>query len=58
MLGSLTTPGRVATCGNAATHVAFRFGNIVGTRDKTLSRLDGQPRLDPLRGSSPCRRFA
>jgi len=58
MLGSLTTPGRVATCDNAAARVAFRLGNIVGTRDKALSRLDGQPRLDPLRGSSPCRRFA
>jgi hypothetical protein len=28
------------------------------TRDKTLSRLNGQPRLYPLCGSSPCRRFA
>ena len=56
MLGSLTTPGRGATCDNAATHVAFRFGNIVGTRDKALSRLDGQPARAPADASpSPSR---
>ena len=53
MLGSLTTPGRAATCVNAATRVAFRFGNIVGTRDKALSRLDGQPARSPA-DASPC----
>ena len=41
-------PGR--RCVNAATRVAFRFGNIVGTRDKALSRLDGQPARS-LRGN-------
>jgi len=51
MLGSLTTPGRGATRDIAATRVAFRFGNIVGTRDKTLSRLDGQPARSPTDAS-------
>jgi hypothetical protein len=56
MLGSLTTPGRAATCDNAATRVAFRFGNIVGTRDTALSRLDGQPARSPADASpSPSR---
>jgi hypothetical protein len=45
MLGSLTAPGRVATCDNAAARVAFRFGNIVGTRDLALSRLKPLPTL-------------
>ena len=51
MLGSLTTPGRDATRADAATHVAFRFGNTVGTRDKALSRLDGQPARSPADAS-------
>jgi len=51
MLGSLTTPGRGATCDNTATRVAFRFGNIVGTRDNALSRLNGQPARSPADAS-------
>ena len=58
MLGSLTTPSRAAARVDVAGRVAFQVGNPVGTRDKALSRLNGQPRLDPLRGSSPCQRFA
>jgi hypothetical protein len=53
MLGSLTTPGRIATCDNAAARIAFRFGNIVGTQDLALSRLDGQPARSPA-DASPC----
>ena len=51
MLGSLPTPGRAATCDNAAVRVAFQFGNTVGTRDKALSRLDGQPARSPTDAS-------
>jgi len=51
MLGSLTTPGRPATRAVAAVRVAFRFGNTVGTRDKALSRLDGQPARTPADAS-------
>ena len=51
MLGSLTTPGRAAARDNAAVRVAFQFGNTVGTRDKTLSRLDGQPARSPTDAS-------
>jgi hypothetical protein len=58
MLGSLTTPDQPAARDDATSRVAFQVGNPVGVRDKALSRLNGQPRLDPLRGSSPCRRFA
>ncbi len=53
MLGSLTTPSRAATRVDAAARVAFRFGNTVGTRDKTLSRLDGQPARSPADASPP-----
>ena len=52
MLGSLTTPGRAATCDNAATRVAFRFGNIVGTRDKATFAARWPA------CTLPCRRFA
>jgi len=56
MLGSLTTPGRTATRADAAVRVAFQFGNTVGTRDRTLSRLDGQPARAPADASpSPSR---
>jgi len=51
MLGSLTTPGRTATRVDAADRVAFRFGNTVSTRKKTLSRLDGQPARSPADAS-------
>jgi hypothetical protein len=51
MLGSLTTPGRPAARDNAAVRVAFQFGNTVGTRDKALSRLDGQPARSPADAS-------
>lgn len=59
MLGSLTTPGRAATRADAAVRVAFQFGNTVGTRDKALSRLDGQPARAPADASpSPSRDMA
>jgi hypothetical protein len=59
MLGSLTTPGRAATRADAAVRVAFRFGNIVGTREMALSRLDGQPARSPADASpSPSRNTA
>jgi hypothetical protein len=51
MLGSLTTPSRTATRVDAAVRVAFRLGNAVGTRDKALSRLDGQPARSPADAS-------
>jgi hypothetical protein len=51
MLGSLTTPGRVATRDDAATHVAFLYGNSVGTRFSMLSRLNGQPARTPADAS-------
>ena len=44
-------PGRPRV--NAAARVAFRFGNTVGTRDKSLSRLDGQPARSPADASPP-----
>lgn len=53
MLGSLTTPGRTDARDNAAARVAFQFGNTVGTRDRALSRLDGQPARSPA-DASPC----
>ena len=58
MLGSLTAPGRPTARDSAAGRVAFQAGNPAGTRDNAFTRLDGQPRLDPLRGSSTCRGFA
>ena len=53
MLGSLTTPGQTTARASAAIRVAFQFGNTVGTREKTLSRLDGQPARSPA-DASPC----
>jgi hypothetical protein len=53
MLGSLTAPGRFAACDSAATRLAFRHGNAVGTRDKGLTRLNGQPACSPA-DASPC----
>jgi hypothetical protein len=52
MLGSLTTPGRAATRADAADRVAFRLGNVVGTRDN--SAFAAQWPACTL----PCRRFA
>ena len=53
MLGSLTTPSRAAACDGAVVRVAFQAGNAVGTRDKALSRLNGQPARTPA-DASPC----
>jgi hypothetical protein len=53
MPGSLTTPGRTTARDSAAVRVAFQFGNTVGTREKRLSRLDGQPARSPT-DASPC----
>jgi len=47
---------RTATRDSVAVRVAFQFGNTVGTRDKALSRLDGQPARSPTDASpSPSR---
>ena len=51
MLGSLTTPDRPATRDIAAGRVAFQVGNPVGIRDRTLSRLNGQPARSPADAS-------
>jgi hypothetical protein len=51
MLGSLTAPGRPAARNDAADRVAFRLGNAVGTRDKGLTRLNGQPARSPADAS-------
>ena len=53
MLGSLTTPGRAVARDSAAARVAFQVGNPVGTRERALSRLDGQPARSPA-DASPC----
>ena len=53
MLGSLTAPGRPTARDSAAGRVAFQFGNPVGTRDKGLTRLNGQPARSPA-DASPC----
>jgi hypothetical protein len=53
MLGSLTTPGWVATRDGVAIHVAFLYANSVGTRVWILSRLNGQPARTPA-DASPC----
>jgi len=53
MLGSLTTPGRTVARDRAAMRVAFQVGNPVGTRERTLSRLNGQPARSPA-DASPC----
>ena len=52
MLGSLTTPNRPAARDDATGRVAFQVGNPVGVRQRTLSRLNGQP------ARAPRRRFA
>jgi hypothetical protein len=52
MLGSLTTPGRTATRADAAGRIAFRLGNVVGTRDNP-SFAAQWPAC-----TIPCRRFA
>ena len=53
MLGSLTAPGRPTARDSAAGRVAFQVGNPVGTRDKGLTRLNGQPARSPA-DASPC----
>jgi hypothetical protein len=53
MLGSLTTPSRPAARDSATSRVAFQIGNPVGARDRTLSRLNGQPARSPA-DASPC----
>jgi hypothetical protein len=53
MLGSLTTPSRSVARDDATNRIAFRLGNTVGTRDKALSRLNGQPARSPA-DASPC----
>ncbi len=52
MLGSLTTPGRVATRADAAARIAFRLTDTVGTRDETTFAAQWPA------CTIPCRRFA
>jgi hypothetical protein len=52
MLGSLTTPGRTATRADAAVRVAFRLGNVVGTRENRTFAAQWPA------CTIPCRRFA
>jgi hypothetical protein len=51
MLGSLTAPGRSVACDSAAERIAFQLGNVVGTRHKGLTRLNGQPARSPADAS-------
>jgi hypothetical protein len=51
MLGSLTTPDRLAARVDAAIRVAFQVGNPVSVREKALSRLNGQPAQSPADAS-------
>ena len=51
MLGSLTALGRSLARDSAMERVAFRSGNIVGTQDKGLTRLNGQPVRSPADAS-------
>jgi hypothetical protein len=48
----------MGACDDAPTHVAFRENDHVGTRDDQAFAAQWLACLDPLRGSSPCRRFA
>ena len=51
MPGSLTTPGRPGARDDAPGCVAFRHLHGVGTRNKTLSRLNGWPMRPPVNAS-------
>jgi hypothetical protein len=51
MPGSLTTPGRPGARDDAPGCVAFRYLHGVGTRDRTLSRLNGWPMRPPVNAS-------
>jgi hypothetical protein len=53
MLGSLTTPDRLAARDDATGRVAFQVGNPVGIRDMRLSRLNGQPPLIRFAAQAP-----
>jgi hypothetical protein len=52
MLGSLTTPGRLAARDGATGRVAFQIGNAVGTRENAAF-VAQWPAC-----TIPCRRFA
>ena len=51
MPGSLTTPGRPGARDDAPGRVAFRHLHGVGTRNMTLSRLNGWPMRPPVNAS-------
>lgn len=51
MPGSATTPGQTDARDCAPAHVAFRTVDGVGTRDNTLSRLNGWPVCSPTDAS-------
>jgi hypothetical protein len=51
MPGSLTTPGRPGACDVASGHIAFHLMHGVGTRNETLSRLNGWPMRSPVNAS-------
>ena len=51
MPGSLTAPGRQGTRDNAPRRAAFRVWKRVGTRNMSLSRLNGWPTHSPVNAS-------
>jgi hypothetical protein len=51
MPGSATTPGRSDARADAPERIAFRPVDGVGTRDSTLSRLNGWPMRSPADAS-------
>ena len=51
MPGSLTTPGRPGARADAPGCIAFHNMHGVGTRDRTLSRLNGWPMRSPVNAS-------
>jgi len=51
MPGSSTTPSRPNARNRALVCVAFHVSNRVGTRDKSLSQLNGWPARSPVNAS-------
>ena len=51
MPGSQTTPGRPGARDIAPVRVAFHVTDRVGTRDMSLSRLNGWPMRSPVNAS-------
>ena len=51
MPGSSTTPGPAGARNSAPVRVAFHESKRVGTRDESLSRLNGWPTRSPVNAS-------